>query len=404
MYFSEVITSSWSNLWIHRLRSILSLLGIVIGIAGVIAVVAIGDGGRKKIRDDINKMGASILKIGPSFGPGGDFSPSGRGFRGPQRDQLTRRDIASIRYYAPSVKETAVIKKGMVNISETKSIMVWGVEPNFAELAKATVLKGRFITAIDLAAGNRICVIEASPNLSKIFPRVPRIGETITLARHKLRVVGFVSRGALSGWDDRMMEVYVPLAIVSQFGQAFSGAEEETYVEAVSEDLVGQVKREVESILVSRRLGKRSFELSSPAQFTKGAVGMVQTVTLIVAGVALLSLLVGGIGIANIMLISVGERTREIGIRMAVGARKKDIWTQFLAEVVLLCLIGGILGIILGLIIAGLVTPILNLPFVISWQAVMVGVTFSAAVGILTGVFPAIRASRMHPVEALRYE
>lgn len=404
MNFSEVITSSWSNLWIHRLRSILSLLGIVIGIAGVIAVVAIGDGGRKKIRDDINKMGASILRIGPSLGSDGNFNRDNRNSRGPQLDHLTRWDIASLRRYAPSVKGVTVVKRRVVNVSDSKSIMVWGVEPDFAGLAQVTILKGRFIKAIDIVAGNRICVIEVSPNLSKIFPRMPRLGETITLAQHRLRVVGFVSRGALGGWDARTMEVYVPIRIIGQFGQAYSGGEEETYVEAVSEDRVDQAKREAESILVSRRLGKRRFDLTSPAQFMKSATNMIQTVTLIVAGVALLSLLVGGVGIANIMLISVGERTREIGIRMAIGARKRDIWTQFLSEVVLLCLIGGILGIFLGLIIAVLVTPVLYLPFVFSWRAIMVGVIFSTAVGTLTGIFPALRASRMHPVEALRYE
>ncbi|MCK4527042.1 ABC transporter permease [candidate division WOR-3 bacterium] len=397
--FREFVTIGFNNLRVYRLRSTLSLIGIIIGITAVVTIASIGEGSKSKIRKELKKMGTELISIFPKpvyFEQSENYSVSVTTDQFP----LTKNDLLSIKKNASSVGNiTEMIQKGHELGKEC--VVVWGIDVDFQDIAIVNVLQGRFINRIDIDMRRNICAIEMNRVAQKALKGTPKIGDLVSFGNRSYRIVGLVKREAF--WIQRfteMMDVYVPISVLEEEGSENKGY----YAKAVSEDRLSNATYEIETILQSRRLGKKIFKAQSYGEYLKMQNKIIRVVTLVVGGVALLSLLVGSIGIMNVMLVSVGERTREIGIRIALGALRSDILLQFLIEAIILCIAGGIIGIIVGLIIAWIAAPLLQVPFIISWIVVFIGVTFSVFVGILSGLYPAFKASKLDPIEALRYE
>lgn len=397
--FREFVIIGFNNLKAYRLRSILSLIGIIIGITAVVTIASIGEGSKTKIRKELKKMGTELIQIFQKpthLEQSENYSVSITTEPSP----LTRDDLLSIKKNASSVKNiTEMIQKGY-ELGKV-SVALWGIDEEFKDIATVKVLQGRFINRIDIEMRRNICAIEMNNVAQKALTGTPQIGDLISFGNISYRIVGLVRREEF--WFHRfseMMDVYVPISLLKGGRSENIGY----YARAVSEDRLSEATYEIETILQSRRLGKKIYMAQSYGEYLEMQNKIIRVVTLVVGGVALLSLLVGGIGIMNVMLVSVRERTREIGVRIALGSLRSDILLQFLIESITLCAAGGILGIIAGLTAAWITAPILQFPFIISWQAIFIGVTFSVFVGVVSGLYPAFRASRLDPVEALRYE
>jgi putative ABC transport system permease protein len=397
--FKEYIYIGFDNLKAYRLRSTLSLIGIIIGIAAVIAVASMGEGSKARLRQQIKKWGTEILNIRPNRSHRGNMK---QGLARSSRNisALTENDLLSIKRNASFVSDITSVINSQCEINK-RQVNVWGIDEGYQGVATVNILQGRFIDRRDITNKRNICAIEMNTNISKFFKGLPKIGGYLYLWNMPFKIVGLVEREALKrGYIDNSIDVYIPIDIL----KGKESTMKSFFARAVSEDKLQQAAYEIETILQSRRLGNKMYKARFSGNYQKEANEMLQTITLVIGGIAFLSLLVGGIGIMNMMLISVGERTKEIGVRKALGAERIDIITQFLIEAIILCIIGGIIGIVMGLIIAWIAAPLLQLPFIISWKVVAIGASFAVSVGILSGLYPALKASKLSPIEALRYE
>jgi len=400
--FRELITIGFNNLMAHRLRTTLSLIGIIVGITAIVIIASVGEGSKLKIRKEIKKWGTDILRIFPEQQHKESFSVRGsemilRASSYGSLPSLTEKDLVSIRRNASNVSSVAPVIKSSFQ-SNKQNITVWGVDKEFQDVAGIEVLQGRFINERDVKMKYKICVVEINSEIYRFFKGMPKIGSYLSLNSMSFKIVGLVKRKTLqTPFIDKSVEVYIPISIMEK-------GQREYYAKVDSEDKLSRAAHEIESILQSRKLGKKLYKARSFGQILKMQNRIIEIVTLVIGGIAFLSLLVGGIGIMNVMLVSVGERKREIGIRIALGALRKDILLQFLIEAIILCSAGGFIGTIAGLIIAWVTAPILRVPFIISWKVAFIGVTFSVLVGILSGLYPAFKASRLDPIESLRYE
>lgn len=417
MVLSDLLQSAIGALSAHRLRTSLSILGIVIGVAAVVATISLVSGATAQMKERIAGLGIRTITVNV-FPTAIQSAVAARALTQELTDRLAAADYVSLVVPIASARATVVLG------TQSRDLSLLGVTPNypllFDNFYPAT---GRFIHELD--EGQKVAVLGA--NVAKdLFPNGEAVGEilTVELGGQKVafRVVGMmVERGTVGNQtlDDY---VYVPLSTL----QTLTGNRQfTTYIaQAVDAESVEKAASAIESVLaatfasataqaaalaqrgVSTRFQRTLTPYSLTVQKTMIATyeESVRTMTLVLASIAAISLLVGGIGIMNIMLVSVVERTREIGIRMAVGARPRDIRNQFLAEAVVVCLFGGLLGLGVGWLAAWLGSLFGRWPFVISVYPALLAVGFSAAVGLIFGLYPAIRASRLDPVEALRYE
>ena len=400
MKFDKIIKSSVKCLILNPLRTFLSLLGIIIGIAGVVAVINLGESTKEKIKEFVSLMGSDTFRIDVSdlLNPAVEVA-----IKQPPSRRLTIEDFVMIKKLCPHVEEVCELLS-VVYPTKDENLMInaFGTLPNFANLAKIKLIKGRFINDTDIKYRRYVCVLEQSPLIIKIFGKIPSIGEILTFGTEKFELVGIVKREKLLfPGRETILETYVPYTTVIERIRNVYG---EIYVSVEKPQDVKIAMKEVDEILRSLFVGKQPYKTFSHEVLLKESLKTVSTSTLLMTGIAILSLIVGSIGIMNVMFISVVERTREIGIRKSVGATKKDILVQFLLESTLICVIGGIIGILLGLAVTYYLTPILQIKFVISETGIVVGMLFSMFCGILSGTLPSIRASNLEPLEALRYE
>jgi putative ABC transport system permease protein len=409
MTFTQVLLESLESLNSNKLRSGLTILGIVIGVAAVIAMLAVGQGAQDTITGSISGIGTNVLFV----------------FSGNQQEEirnprpLTLQDVDAIQdpFVAPSVQAVAPILQSNLEVtggSEKTTTEVTGVTPSYADVRNYKVTEGEFITE-DQILGRASVALIGPETADKLFARREGlVGESIRIAGQPFRITGVLEAkggGSFGSQDDRIL-IPFSTAQTRLIRRNNPSRVDLIFVQATSAEEVKNASDQVAEILRARHrteIGKDDFTIFSQQDFIQTASTITGVLTTFLGGIAAISLLVGGIGIMNIMLVSVAERTREIGLRKALGARRRDILTQFLTESSLLSLIGGLIGILFGWLIAlavGKVAAITGNAFTpsVGLSAILLATIFSTAVGLFFGIYPANRAAGLEPVEALRYE
>jgi putative ABC transport system permease protein len=386
----------------NAMRSFLTMLGIVIGVGAVIAMVTIGNGTTAKVADDLSRLGSNLLSIRPGqFGPGRASA---------EAKPFNARDVEALKAQLRGVRAVAPVSQKSVTIiygSENRSTPVTGTENGYFATQNWQLSGGRRFLEGEIRSGRAACVIGATVR-EKLFGGNDPIGRSFRVNRVTCDVIGLLApKGQSSFGTDQDDIVVVPLRM---FQRRIAGTTDISgiWVSAEEGTDTAKVQADIERLLRERRgitTGKEDdFSVRDMKQIAETQTATTTVLTGLLGAVAGVSLLVGGIGIMNIMLVSVTERTREIGIRLAIGALESQVLMQFLVEAVVLSGLGGIVGILLGLSLAGLATRALNVPFILDPAIIVIAFVFSAIVGVVFGYFPARRAAHLDPIEALRHE
>lgn len=404
MLFSEIIWVALGAIRANKLRSFLTALGIVIGIAAVITMVALGSGAQKAVQDQIQALGTDLLQVyaGQSFM---------RGIASADRVSLTsddakalQREARGLRAVVPEMSRNQQVKYGNQNVN----VNVIGTVPEYVPVNNFRLEYGRMFTHGDGEARKRVAVLGSEiPNSLGANP-VAMIGQTIQIRGISFEIIGVLAeKGALGSWNNPDEQILIPLQ-TAEFRIFGTDRLRSITVQVPHPDSMTLAMIEIERVL-RREHGIRpgadnDFNIRNRSEFLATFEETTRTFTFLLAGIAAVSLVVGGIGIMNIMLVSVTERTREIGVRKALGATRGNILYQFLVEALVLCLMGGLLGILVGAGGAIALSELANWNTLVSPTAVVLAVTFSFAVGLFFGLWPARRAASLDPIEALRYE
>ena len=384
------------------LRSILTILGVVIGVAAVIVMVTLGGGATQAVATQIESMGTNLLMIrmGQRMGPG-----SGIGVPPFKLEDavVLQRQVPSIRVLAPSANQTATAVAG----NSSWATSVTGTDNRYLDVRNWPLAAGRLFSEGESRAGKAVCLIGATVQ-RELFGNQDPVGENLRIKTMSCQVIGLLAtKGQSSMGHDQDDLILMPLRT---FQRRIAGNLDVTMIQvSIKEgESTEAAKADIERLMRERRkigAGEQDdFSVRDMKELTDMLTGTTRILTTLLSAVAAVSLLVGGIGIMNIMLVSVTERTREIGIRLAIGALEREVLLQFLVEAVVLSSLGGILGILLALVAAVLLADVLQVPFIFNGGIVVTAFLFSAAVGILFGYFPARRAARLDPIEALRRE
>jgi putative ABC transport system permease protein len=392
----------------NPLRSLLTLLGIVIGVTTVITMMALIEGLRLKVNNDLSQLGANTFQV--SKWPSGFGRVNWQKYS--KRKDLTLEDLRAIQESCPSVgtvsaADTEGGQKVSTATTETRpSVRITGATPSYIDTSGITIARGRFFGEVDAVDGRQVVVVGVDV-VDSLFPTTEPIGQEIRIKGRPFTVVGVLQRrGSFLGLSSMDNVIIMPLRAHEQlYGKVRSVG---LSVQAREPDLLQKAQDEVTNLLRRRRdvgpLEPNDFEVRTNESMTETFNNLSQVITIASFGVCLLSLVVGGIGILNIMLVSVTERTKEIGIRKALGARKWRILGQFATEAVMLSLLGGAIGVGLGFGLAFLSRWVLGFNTVVPGWAVMLSLVMSSGVGLVFGIYPAARAARLDPVEAMRSE
>jgi putative ABC transport system permease protein len=407
MKFKDLFKETYSALLMNKARSGLTVLGIVIGIGSVIALVAIGQGATSSIETSIESMGSNLVMVTPGAQQGAGVRISaGRG----SAKSLTAEDVEEISKL-PEAETVAPVVTGQYQVTakgtNTRTSVV-GVTPTYADVKSLEISDGIFITEQNNKSSSKIAVIGPTVR-DDLFGEdaTDVIGQNIRINNIIFKVVGITVAKGTSGMSNADDMIYIPLSTIQRFltGNEYLST---INIEAIDQNSMSILQTEITSLLLDLHKitdsASADFTVTTQEDMIESASSISETLSMLLGGIAAISLIVGGIGIMNMMLTTVTERTREIGLRKAIGAKRKDINTQFLVEAIMLTFIGGIIGIILG----GSAAFILNYFDIISTQvslfSVLLAFGVSAAIGIIFGYYPARRASNLNPIEALRYE
>jgi macrolide transport system ATP-binding/permease protein len=399
----ESLTMAVSSIFSNKLRSFLTMLGIIVGVSAVIAMIAIGQGASAQITERISRLGANLLMVRPGVHRHGPARSESR------VTSLTYQDAQAIAEESPYVarvdaeySRNAQVVYGNNNTNTT----INGVTPNYPQVRNFPVELGSFLTEDDNRFMRRVAVLGKTV-VGELFGEEDPIGQYIKIKRSIFQVIGVMSEKGGSGWRDEDDIVFVPLKTAQKrlFGVDYVST---INVEAKSGDVMDEASAQVTSLLRERhkiREGEEDdFNIRSQAEILSTVQETGQTFTMLLAGIAVVSLIVGGIGIMNIMFVSVTERTREIGIRKAIGAQRRDILGQFLIEAIIVSLAGGIIGAFSGILASKLMSHFAGWQTVITPISVGLSFSFALAVGLFFGFYPARKASLLNPIDALRYE
>ena len=388
----ELIRLAFSRLRTSRVRAALTMLGVIIGVASVVALVGVGQGTTSGITSRLAGLGTNLLTVNPRNGSSG----------------LTQSDVAAvaaipnIAAVAPELQRSGTVASGR----ETTTTSIIGTTASYPEVRAYEVWQGTFLTDVSVAEKLRVVVL-GSTVADNLNLGAQAVGTDVTIDGLPFRVIGILQPKGGTGFQDPDDQVMVPIGIVQKYFVG-SGTIRTIGISVASVDAMTGAKTAITTTLYRQHglaaTATADFSILDQAQLLATASSIAGTLALLLGGIASISLVVGGIGIMNIMLVSVRERTREIGIRKAVGARGRDILAQFLIEALTLSLLGGMIGVVLGLGVSAVIGQIAGWGFAFSPVIVAVALLFSLAVGIVFGVWPARQAARLDPISALRWE
>ncbi len=407
MKWENLFKVAFKSILKNKMRTFLTMLGIIIGVGAVIVMVAIGEGAQKRIQNQITSMGTNLLMVFPGASRvGGAFMSAGSGAMLSVKDvEALSREVTELVALSPVIRTGAQV----IGAAGNWNTSVYGVSESYLVIRDWKLEEGEFFKASDIRASNKVCVIGKTV-ATNIFKGEDAIGQTIRIRNVPFRVIGLLAEKGQSSFgqdqDDVIMAPYTSV-MYRLSGFQFRGIQQ--IVLRISDlDKMNKVQEEVRKVLrETHRLQEGEdddFNIRNQSEFIAMAQESSQTLTILLAAIASVSLIVGGIGIMNIMLVSVTERTREIGIRMAVGAKRRDIMTQFLIEAIVLSVFGGLIGILLGFGASFLLGKITGWLVVIRVDTVLLSFSFAALIGVFFGYYPALKASLLNPIEALRYE
>lgn len=406
MNYKELISSAITALRGNLLRTLLTMLGIIIGIASVILIISLGDGATKSINGQLSSFGTNTIYISPGS------SESGRGPSMTQTQSLKLEDaealadktlIQNISAVSPLVSKPVQINAN----GQTENVSVQGVSTDYSLIQSLEISQGEFFTKDDQIGLARVAVLGSEIVTNLFGVGADPVGESVKIDNRSFRVVGILQEKDSGAFSNPNKAVYIPVntAMKVLLGQDYVSM---IMVQAENADLVDQTVEDITNLMVDQHNiidGEvKDFSVNSSKQALETVGSVTGLLTSLLAGIAGISLVVGGIGIMNIMLVTVTERTREIGLLKSIGARDRHILTQFLIEAIILTLVGGTIGMMLGIVLSFIISGLINIPFVISPTAIFLAVGVSSVVGLIFGYYPAQRAAKLSPIEAMRYE
>lgn len=392
MKFSQAMKISLKNITMNKLRATLTMLGIIIGVAAVIALTSLGMGASKSVSDEVSSLGTTTVSVTLSGNSSEEEVVT-------YDELMSFEDLDEVDAVSPTVTTNSTVKNGT---TESDGVTVTGITTSYEKVEDITLQSGRNVMDVDIDNRNKVVVLGYNV-ATELFGFSNPIDQTVKIDGTTFKVIGVLSEQGeeLSGSVDD--QVLIPFTTAQRFiGQTYVTS---ATVNMTSEDTVEMGMAKMKQELYNQFGGdETSYSVRNQSSISDALDSVSNTMTYLLAGIASISLIVGGIGIMNIMLVSVTERTREIGIRKAIGAKKKDIMLQFLIEATVLSALGGILGALIGLGSAELLSNLLDMTMQITWWVVGGSVGFSVFIGVIFGIFPANKASNLSPLEALRYQ
>ena len=407
MNIADIFRETFSALLSNKARSGLTILGIVIGIGSVIAMISVGQGSTASIQSSIQSLGSNLLMVSPSFQRGvGMQISAGRGSARTLKQEdvdAIQKEIMLIKAIAPELSSRyQIIAKGT-----NTNTSVLGTTPNYPEVRNVQIESGSFVSEQNVRSLSKVAVLGPTTRDDLFGEGVNPIGQTIHINKVDFKVIGVTKEKGGSGMSNQDDMIFVPLSTAQRF-LAGSSYLSTIYIEIVDQESMTTAQEQITSLLLSRHNISNpelaDFSVINQADIVASVSSISSTLTILLAAIAGISLIVGGIGIMNMMLTTVTERTREIGLRKAIGAKKKDISLQFLIESIMLTFIGGIVGIFLGWILSYAVAYFGSMTTEVTSWSIFLAVGVSACIGIIFGFYPARRAVGLNPIEALRYE
>lgn len=399
----ESIIMAWGSLVANKLRTILTMLGIIIGVAAVIALVSVGHGVRYKIQNNLSSLGSNLLFVSPSVSNRGYGKASANDFK-----RLTIKDFEAVDNIPGVRKASPVMKRQFVTVYKNNhwTTLLTGANQDYKEIMGREAVKGRYITKDQVERRERVAVIGTKVE-KELFNEVNPIGKIIRINNQPFKVIGVLNeKGTSTYGTDEDDQVIIPYTTYMErlTGRTSIGS---IYLLGKNQESLKSLEIDINNVLRLRHQtlpGEKDFDIESMADIMKKVEETTRTLTLFLGAIAMISLIVGGIGIMNIMLVSVTERTKEIGIRKALGATKKVIITQFLIEAIFISFCGGCIGVALGLGASKVIALIIDMETVVSPSIILMSFGFAMSIGLLFGIYPAQKAAKLNTIDALHYE
>ncbi|WP_418791963.1 ABC transporter permease [Phosphitispora sp. TUW77] len=385
----QIIKLAIAGIRANKMRSFLTMLGVIIGVAAVIVLVSIGEGASKSVTDRIEGMGSNLISVS---------------IRGNQSSAVLTYDEVQKWKERAGVKGLAPIVSGNVSLkygSNKYDTSLEGVNEEYQEVRNHKVQAGRFILPMDVSLRQKVVLLGTEVS-TELFGSMNPVGEMVKINGTNFKVVGLLEEKGSESMGSNDDKVLIPLTTAERLLN--SKGIRSVYVQAESPEVVDSVVTQIDNILFRKTNDTDSYRVFNQAEMLSTVNEVTGTFTAMLGGIAAISLLVGGIGIMNIMLVSVTERTREIGIRKAIGAKRKDILRQFLIEALVVSSSGGIIGIILGIAGSSILGSVMSLDTVVSFKIMVLAFGFSLFIGMVFGMYPANKAAKLNPIEALRFE